>query len=599
MTENLLGLSGIIILGIMAQWIAWRLKLPSILLLLVIGFIAGPITGFLRPDALFGESLFPIVSLSVALILFEGGLSLRVFELRATGSVVHRLITVGALVTWFLSAMASHYILGLSLPLSVLLGAIVLVTGPTVIIPLLSQVRPSAKVASVLRWEGILTDPIGAVLAVLVYEAIISGSFHEVPSVAMMGMFKTALAGGGAGVLGAMFIVVFLKYYWIPDFLRSPFTLMSVVAVFSASNLFQPESGLLAVTLMGVVLANQKFVPIKHIIEFKENLRVLLLAVLFIVLAARLDPADLGFLGIESFVFLALLIFVVRPVAVFLSSAFSDLNWKERVFLSFVAPRGIVAAAVASVFALHLAEAGHADARVLAPIIFLVITGTVIVYGLGAPVLARRLGLSQPAPQGVLMVGASPWAVAMAVALKEAGFNVLMADTNWNNIASARMKGLQTYYGSVLSETALQDIDTEGIGRMIALTSNNGVNSLAVIRFGEVFESSGLYQLTPRGEEKREKEPVSSHLHGRFLFGPEVTFAYLAERFSKGAVIKKTRLSEVSDFKAHLARYRNAVPLFLITETGELSFFTVDKQLNPLPGQTVISVVDAEDGKEA
>jgi len=599
LTENLLGLSGIIILGIMAQWIAWRLKLPSILLLLVIGFIAGPITGFLHPDALFGESLFPIVSLSVALILFEGGLSLRVFELRATGSVVHRLITVGALVTWFLSALAAHYLLGLSLPLSVLLGAIILVTGPTVIIPLLRQVRPSARVASVLRWEGILIDPIGAVLAVLVYEAIISGSFHEVPSVAMMGMLKTALAGGGAGVLGALLIVVFLKYYLLPDFLRSPFTLMSVVAVFSGSNLFQPESGLLAVTVMGVALTNQKFVPIKHIIEFKENLRVLLLAVLFIVLAARLDPADLGFLGFGSFVFLAFLIFVVRPVSVFLSSAFSELNWRERVFLSFVAPRGIVAAAVASVFALRLAEAGYIDARVLAPVTFLVITGTVIVYGLGAPVLARRLDLSQPAPQGVLMAGAYPWAVSMAVALKEAGFKVLMADTNWNNIAAARMNGLQTYYGSVLSETVLQDIDLEGIGRLVAMTPNYGVNSLAVIRFGEVFESSGLYQLTPHGEEKRDKERVSSHLHGRFLFGPEVTFAYLTARFSKGAVIKKTRLSEVSDFKAHLARYRNAVPLFLINEAGELSFFTVDKQLNPLPGQTVMSLVDAEDGKEA
>ena len=595
MTENLLGLSGIIILGIMAQWIAWRLKLPSILLLLVIGFIAGPITGFLHPDALFGESLFPIVSLSVALILFEGGLSLRVFELRATGSVVHRLITVGALVTWFLSAMAAHYILALSLPLSVLLGAIILVTGPTVIIPLLRQVRPSARVASVLRWEGILIDPIGAVLAVLVYEAIISGSFHEVPSVAMMGMLKTGLAGGGAGVLGATLIVVFLKYYWLPDFLRSPFTLMSVVAVFSASNLFQSESGLLAVTVMGVVLTNQKFVPIKHIIEFKENLRVLLLAVLFIVLAARLDPNDLGFLGIESFVFLALLIFVVRPVSVFLSSAFSELNWKERLFLSFVAPRGIVAAAVASVFALRLAEAGYIDARVLASVTFLVISGTVIVYGLGAPVLARRLGLSQPAPQGVLMVGAYPWAVSMAVALKEADFKVLMADTNWNNIASARMAGLQTYYGSVLSETVLQDIDLEGIGRLLALTPNYGVNSLAVIRFDEVFESSGLYQLTPQGEEKGEKEPVSSHLHGRFLFSPEITFSYLTARFSKGAVIKRTCLTDVFDYKVFMAHYKNAVPLFLITDSGELDFFVVDKQMNPLPGHTVISIVDSEE----
>ncbi|MFQ5735294.1 MAG: cation:proton antiporter [Thermodesulfobacteriota bacterium] len=597
MTEHLLlGLSGIIVLGIFAQWIAWRLKVPSILLLLVFGFVAGPITGFISPDEIFGQSLFPFISLSVAVILFEGGLSLKFFELRATGSVVHRLITVGALVAWALGAAAAYYILGLDLPMAVLLGSIILVTGPTVIGPLLAHVRPVGKVASVLRWEGILIDPIGAVLAVLVYEAIIGGRFHQVPSVALMGIVRTLMLGGAAGLIGAVIVVLFLKYYWVPDFLQSPMTLLTMILSFMASNLLQPESGLLAVTVMGVALANQRSVTIKHIIEFKENLRVLLIAGLFIILAARLDLSDLRYLGFSSFFFLFLLIVIIRPVSVLISTMFTDLEWKEKVFLAFVAPRGIVAAAVSSVFSLRLMDAGYANAGELAPVTFFVIAGTVIFYGLGAPVIARRLNLSQPNPQGVLIIGAYPWAIEIARAVKEAGFKVLVADTNWNNIHAARMSGLTTYYGSVLSEAIFQETGLEGIGRMLAFTPNYGVNSLAVLHFNKLFESSELYQLVPQKEEGvgPKGEPVSKHLRGRFLFGKDVNFSYLTHKFYAGAIVKKTRLTEKFDFDAFQQRYGSVVPLFLISEEGKLSVFTIDKQLEPRPGDTILSLVDPE-----
>lgn len=257
MTEDLLvGLASIIVLGIVAQWLAWRLRLPSILLLLIFGFVAGPVTGFLDPDALLGNLLLPIVSLSVAVILFEGGLSLKIAEVRETGSVVRNLISAGVLFTWVISATAAHFILGLNWDLAMPLGAVLVVSGPTVILPLLRYVRPTGQVSSVLKWEGILIDPIGAMLAVLVFEAILVGEVEEATTLAVIGLLKTVLIGGAVGVLGAYVMISLLKRYWIPDFLQEVVSLTWVVSAFTASNLLRTESGLLAVTVMGVALAN-------------------------------------------------------------------------------------------------------------------------------------------------------------------------------------------------------------------------------------------------------------------------------------------------------------------------------------------------------
>lgn len=580
---------------------AWRFRLPSILLLLAAGFLAGPFFGLLDPDALLGDMLFPVISLSVAVILFEGGLSLKLKELSATGSVVQRLITTGTVVAWVLGSGAAYYILGFDLPMAVLLGAILVVSGPTVIIPLLRHVRPSGRVASVLRWEGILIDPVGAVLAVLVYEAIIAGRFHEVPSVAVMGMFETIVVGGAIGTAAALTVIISLKRYWIPDFLQNPVTIMLVVGSFAVSNAIQTESGLLAVTVMGAILANQNVVSIRHIIQFKENLRVLLISALFILLAARLKLDVLMDISIiKSLAFIIVLVVVVRPAAVLVSTVFSDLNWRERAFVACVAPRGIVAAAISSVFALRMIEAGYPQAGGLLPETFLVITATVIIYGLGAGWVARRLNMAQASPQGFLILGAQSWAVEIAKAIKEAGYKVVIVDTNLSNIFSSRMAGIPSYYGSGLSEAAFMDIDMDGIGKLMALTPNDGINSLAVLHFDEIFDSSELYQLKPaEGDKKVEKETVSKSLRGRYLFGPDITHGYLLKRFFSGGIIKKTKLTEEFDFEAFKARYgETAVPLFLINEDGDIMVFTIDKPPIPKPGHTLISLVDPIEEKQ-
>jgi NhaP-type Na+/H+ or K+/H+ antiporter len=595
----LTGIAAIIVVGILAQWIAWRVGLPSILLLLVFGFVAGPVTGFIDPDMIFGHLLFPLISISVAVILFEGGLNLSIEEYRQTGGVVHRLISVGALITWGLIAITSFAVLGLDLSMSVLLGAILVVSGPTVIAPMLSHIRPRGSLASILNWEGMLIDPLGALLAVLVYEIIISRATEGMTTLAFSGLIKTILVGGSIGVLSAYTIVILLKRYWIPDLLRSPMTLMTVILAFTISNLYQSESGLLSVTIMGITLANQKQVAIKHITDFVENLRVLLLSLLFIVLASRLDLSILGYLNTRTYLFLVIVILVIRPLAVFISTLFSELEIKEKLFLALLYPRGIVAAAVASIFAIHLSDAGFSTAEGLLPITFITIVATVIVYGIGSPIVARLLKLSEPDPQGVLIVGGNAWAITLAKAIEDEGFRVLLTDTNRFNIYTARLKGIRTHHGSIVSDKIVRKLDLSGIGKLIALTPNDGVNSLASIHFAEIFGTSEVYQLCPKESENVPKEVVSKDLHGRFLFGEKIDYSYLTKRFTTGAIIKKTTLTEEYDFDTFKAQYgAAALPLFLISEGGLLSVFTPDDSPLPKAGQKLLSLVDPDEREE-
>ena len=587
----LIAIATIITLGIAAEWIAWRAGLPSILVLLLFGLVAGPFTGLLNPDAVFGDLLFPVVSVSVAIILFEGGTSLRLQELRQVGRVVTSLVTLGALVTWALATAAAHLVLGIALEPALLLGAILVVTGPTVIVPLLRQMRPSPQVGNTLKWEGILIDPVGAVLAVLVFEILLAGGFEVAWSVGSLGLLKTVMIGVLFAAAGAGLMIWVLDRRWVPEFLQSPLSLTLVVAAFAVSNSLQPESGLLTVTLMGMVMANQKSVNVRHIIEFKENLRVLLISSLFIILAARLDMADLRAVGLREVAFVGLLILIIRPVAVGLSTLGSDLSWRERVVLGWVAPRGIVAAAVSSLFALELAEHGYAGAGQLASVTFLVIIATVLVYGFTSAPLARRLGVAQPASQGVLFVGAHPWAREIALGLQELGLQVRLADTNRHNIMQARMAGLPYYYGSSLTEAALDRIDLAGIGSLLALTANDEVNSLTGLNFSEVLGADSVYQLPPEDFETASHETlVGRHLRGRFLFQADAGYWQLTARFDAGADVKTTKLTEAFGYPDFLEEYPDAIPLFVV-DGGKLTVATVNEGLVPEAGQTIVAIV--------
>ena len=583
------GLAAIIVLGIAAQWLAWRLRLPSILMLLAVGFVAGPVTGLLDPDALLGDLISPIVSLSVAIILFEGGLSLRLSELRSIGRVVRNMLSVGMLITWALSTLGARLLLGLDWSLSLLLGAILVVTGPTVIGPLLRDIRPSGRVSSILRWEGIMIDPIGVTLALLVFEGILVVDVETATLVAAVGLIKTVLIGLVFGGLGALLLTSLLRRYWIPDYLENPVTVMIVIAAFAVSDLLQPESGLLTATVMGIVVANQQGVSVRHIVEFKENLGVMLISNLFILLAARLNLDDLVHIGLGTVVFVALLMLVVRPLAVFVATLGSNLKWQERLFIAWLAPRGIVAAAAASIFTLELTRNGHPQAELLTPLTFTVIVATVAIYSLTAGPLARRLGIAQAAPQGTLIVGAHAWARQLAAALQSQGFKTLLVDSNWENIQAAHMEDLEAQYADVLSEHE-DGLNLAGLGRLLALTSNDEVNSLAALHFAEIFGRAEVYQIPCQVRPRSGSVPL--HLRGRLLFRDDISIGTLEEHLALGAEIKATPLTAEFTYDDFQAFYQGrALPLAVVDENHKVTFYATDQPPVPRPGHTLLSLI--------
>jgi len=594
----LVGLSSVLLLGIGAQWLAWKLRLPSILLLLVFGFAAGNLSpAEWSPDALLGDMLFPIVTLSVAVILFEGGLTLRFSELSHVGGTVLRLISIGVVVTAVLAALLAHYLVGLGWELSLLVGSVLSVTGPTVVGPLLRFVRPVGRVGSILNWEGILVDPIGAVLAVLVFEVVRSGHLDKMPGTIATGIIETLVIGFVVGIAAAVIMVQAFRRHIVPDFLQNPFALALVLGASVLSNRLHHEAGLLTATVMGAALANQRWFPVRHIVEFKENLRVLLISSLFILLAARVEIADLNALSGQSLLFVVLLILLVRPLSVLASTATSkNLTLKDKAFIAWMAPRGIVAAAVASIFALRLEDAGTvAGSETLVPLVFLVIVGTVATYGLSAAPIARRLGLADKDPTGVLMIGCHAFSIALGKLLQSEGHPILMVDSNYAKSATARMEGLPVWHGNVLAEYAIEEMKLGGIGQLFAMTPNDEANALAVQHMREVLTRPDLYQLVPEARREGVREgiregEVSMELRGRMLFGEGRTFKELNDRVGHGWVLKTTALTEQFDFAAFRAEHgEDPIPLLLLRD-GKIRPFTVLDPIEPTPGAVLATL---------
>ncbi|MGI9473256.1 MAG: cation:proton antiporter [Rubripirellula sp.] len=604
--DFLLYLAMVPALGLTAQWIAWRTNLPGILLLLLFGLVLGQ---FVQPDAFLAELtggdplagphlLFPIVSLSVAVIMFEGGLSLDLRELREAGSPAFRLCTIGALITFGGASVAAHYTLGFGWRLSCLLGAILVVTGPTVIGPLLRQVRPSRRVGTTLKWEGIVIDPIGAVLAVLVFDQLMVNVDEPSLIAALMMLLETALAGTLLGVLGGVALTFAFGKYLIPDNLQGVAALAAGLLLFAISDHIASESGLISVTVLGIWLSNQKSFDVEHIIEFKENLRTLLIGCLFIVLGSRVSISDIAAIGIPGLVFLATLIVVIRPLSVYVSLLGSPLNLREQTFIAGLAPRGIVAAAVSSVFALEMepiaAELGIANANLLDTVTFFVIVGTVTVYGLAASPLARWLGLADQNSNGVLFAGADSWVRDFANEVKKTGVPVLLVDTNYNKVSQAKISGLDAVCANILNEHVREELELTGIGKMMAMTPNDEVNSLAVRECRTMFDRANVYQLTFNHQNQHHRRGLTKNLMGRELFAKGLTYSQLEDLHAVGATFKTTSLTETFTYEDFLQRYQDGAHLLcVIKEDGSLDFNTVDSELTPSPGQTIIALVSS------
>ncbi|MBG8558531.1 MULTISPECIES: sodium:proton antiporter [Pseudomonas] len=596
--EILLAFGGIGVAALGCQWLAWRLKLPAILFLLLSGIMAGPILGWLDPQEMFGPLLMPLVSLAVALILFEGSLTLHLSQWREIGTVVRRMVTLGALSTWVVISAATHWLLGFDWLLAILFGTLTLVTGPTVIVPMLRVVRPKAAVANILRWEGIVIDPIGALLAVVVYSFIIASAAGDGLSQSLLTFAGVILCGSAFGVAGGWLLGQVIRHQWLPEYLHNLASLAAVLGIFIASNQVMHESGLLAVTLMGMWLANMKGVDVRQILHFKENLSVLLISGLFILLAARLDLNALLGLGPAVLALLLVIQLIARPLNVALSTWGSQLNWRERALLAWIAPRGIVAAAVSAIFAIRLDEAGHAGALLLVPLTFAVIIGTVVLQSATARPLARLLKVAEPAPSGFLIVGANAPARALGTALQQLGSRVLLADSSWENIRAARMEGLPTYFGHPASQHADAHLDLVGLGHLLGLSPAGELNTLACTRFRHDFGHQRLFVLASGLERQRSDKHRASDEHRGRLFGSQaLTYVQLANLFNQGAELYTTHLTEAFGWADYQALHGDrATLLFARDASGWVYVVGPDTALKPGPGWTLVALVQPQAG---
>ena len=579
--QILLSVGGIGAAALACQWLAWRLKLPAILFLLLAGIIAGPALGWLDPEALFGPLLMPLVSLHLS-------------QWREIGSVVHRLVTVGALVTWLVIALATHWLLGFDWPLSILFGTLTLVTGPTVIVPMLRVVRPKSTIANILRWEGIMIDPIGALLAVVVYSFIIASADGNGLSQSLTTFAGVIFCGSALGAAGGWLLGQIMREQWLPEYLHNLASLAAVLGIFIAANQIMHESGLLAVTVMGMWLANMRGVDVRQILHFKENLSVLLISGLFILLAARLDLHALLGLGPAVLALLLVIQLLARPLNVWLATLGSSLSWRERTLLAWIAPRGIVAAAVSAIFAIRLHQAGHEDALLLVPLTFAVIIGTVVLQSATARPLARLLKVAEPAPSGFLIVGANGPARAIAKALQQLGCRILLTDSSWENIRAARMDGLPTYFGNPASQHADAHLDLVGLGHLLGLSPAGEINALACARFRHDFGHGRLFVLASGLEKQRsDKHRAAEEHRGHLLGASSMTYLQLANRLHQGAELYSTNLTEGFDWDAYQALHgERAHLLFARDGHGWVHVASPDNPLQPQPGWTLVALIE-------
>lgn len=592
-------LASIGVISLFCQWLAWRWRMPAILFLLAGGIVAGPVTGFLQPEAVFGDLLFPVVSLAVAIILFEGSLTLRAEEIRAHGRMVRNLIPVGTVVTCLVGTLAARWILDTSWEVALLFGAISVVTGPTVIAPLLRAVRPTSTIANILRWEGIIIDPLGALLAVLVFEGILSWGQGNVFGHAAYIFLKTVLVGflvgAGAGYLNGLA----LRKHWIPQYLHNAGTLTFMLGVYALSNELAHESGLLTVTVMGIWMANMKQVPIDSILEFKESLSVLLISALFIILAARVEFTAIAELGWGLVGVLACLMLIARPASIFLSAIGTSLNWREKLCLSWIAPRGIVAAAVSALFAFQLERAGYEEAGILVPLVFMLIITTVTLQSLTARPVARLLGVQEPPAHGFLILGANQVARRIAQALKKHDIPVMLTDTNWENARQARMEDLRVYFGNPVSEHAATHMDLTGIGNLLVLSPYKQLNSLATYHFLDWFGEGSVFSLAEGDQEQRARLQTAGKVQRTRGLFDGVSYAKLASLVSQGYTIKTTQLREEFSYEQFLARHNGqALVLFTIDDREHIHPIRDMEDLKPGPDWQLISLVPPQPQKE-
>ena len=609
--KQMVELAGIIILGILAQWFAWKFKLPAILPLILIGLLVGPIatlisadeTSYIQPiwdgtRGLFpGENLFYFVSLAIGIILFEGGLTLKRDEVSKVGPAIIKLISIGAGVTFVGAGVATHYLIALNWPLSFLFAALIIVTGPTVISPILRNIPLKKDVSAVLKWEGILIDPIGALAAVLVYEFIVVGGDFGYSKQAVMEFGKILLIGFSFGLSGGYALYFSIKRRWVPHYLLNVVALSVVLMVFIQSDLFAHESGLLAVVVMGMFLGNSNLPNLKELLYFKESLSVLLISILFILLSANIQIDDLRLIyNWQTAALLGVVIFVLRPLSVFLSTMGSTLKFNEKLFISWVGPRGIVAAGIASLFGTRLVVLGVPNAEYITPLVFSVVLVTVLLNATTARFFASLVGVFLKSSNGVLIIGASKLSRLIASYLQKNGRQVVLVDSNQANIIQAQALGLEAFSINIYTDDLTANPELNTIGYLLALTGSAEINQQAISRLSPSFGQTGTFRLMSPEEKQK-----GVNLDNPQYFSNAHDYVTLDEVARQHPSIQEIPISSQKQFLniwGILKNNQQTVPLFLKRSDGFLDLINAPNNTEVGPGSHLVYLGKPQDVEE-
>ena len=605
-------------LGIGAQWLAWRLQRPAIVLMAIAGLIFGPLLGWLLTFNLaepirnglemfwldpvndFGDLYRPMIGIAVAIILFEGGLNLRFKDLGDAAHAVGRMVFIAAPIAWVLGTMAAHHIAGLPMNIAVMVGGLFVVTGPTVIMPLLRQAHLKSRPANILKWEGIVNDPLGALFAVGGYE-FIRFSLTEASMVFVFGkLIFAAVLGTVVGILSGWGLAWAFRRGYIPEYLKAPVVLAWVLAIYVLANTIADETGLLAVTALGMTMANTKFASMVEMRRFKENIAIILVSGVFVILTATLTPDVL-----QAFVsdwriilFVMAMIFVVRPVAVMISTLWSGISWREAALISWIAPRGVVAVAVAGLFAAELQALGLEEGKMFVPLAFALVFATVTLAGFTIGPLAKMLGLAQGGGNGVLIVGANPWSLGLAKALKAMDVGVLVADTNWRRLRGARLEGHATFYGEVLSENADHRLDHSAFNHLIAATPNDAYNALVCVEFAPELGRHRVFQVAGQDKDDSDGDSIAFTARGRTLSSRGRSFDALTRDWWSGWRFRSTNISEEYTLDQLLEDRGEDIDFLLLMRSDGTLDFVQPGQQSRIDKGTLLSFCPVRDKPE-
>lgn len=613
-------------LGIGAQWLAWRLQRPAIVLMSIAGLIFGPFLGWLLSMQLpgvidstltmfwldpvndFGDVYRPMIGIAVAIILFEGGLNLRFKDLGDSAHAVGRMVFFAAPIAWGLGTLAAHYIVGLKWDIAAMVGGLFVVTGPTVIMPLLRQAHLKSRPANILKWEGIVNDPVGALFAVGGYE-FIRFSIQEAHMGLVFGkLIFAAVLGTVVGIISGYGLAWAFRRGHIPEYLKAPIVLAWVLAIYVLANNLADETGLLAVTALGMTMANTKFASMVEMRRFKENIAIILVSGVFVILTATLTPDVLKEMvtdwRIPAFVIVMMLF--VRPISVMLSTLWSGVSWRESLLVSLIAPRGVVAVAVAGLFAAELATIGRADGvfqgaadgDLFVPLAFALVFATVLFAGFSIGPLSKALGLASGSGNGVLIVGANPWSLGLAKALKSMDIGVLVADTNWRRLRGARLEGHATFYGEVLSENADYRLDHSAFNHLIAATPNDAYNALVCVEFAPELGRHRVFQVAGQDKEESDADGIAFTSRGRTLSSRGRSFDLFTRDWWGGWRFRSTNISpEYTLEDLYEDRGENMDLLLVKRPDGSIDFIQPGQQ-NRVEKGTVLSFCPAKDGMD-